>query len=227
MAGYFFFPVIIGAVGIENDDWTEDSLTYGNRPGQGVSIATVSVELGPAWYDWDVTSFVNSQLAGDKVMSIYLDDLLTTDVPISWRSKEGAIYHPQIVLVPNPEQEAFLLDLEDDDSTSAETIMVEDLSGTAPDNDLSTTVFLCPDCADVIPGQEKTGIKLFPNPAAQTVTISASDSEINTDKFSSLSCEITSINRWANTGATPSNGSSSNNSFDPTTRALAKATSFC
>ena len=95
--------ISVTAIGVDNDSWDEHTITYNNQPrnANDTQIAVATVDVSEQWYEWDVTSFVNQELAGDKIVTIYLDDLVKTDIPSYWRTKEGAIYHPQIVITAN------------------------------------------------------------------------------------------------------------------------------
>ena len=122
----------VTALGIEDDSWTEDSLTYNNQPlGDSTHIDTILVDDMMGWYEWDVTSFVNSQLSGDKIVSLYLKDLALTDTRFDWNSKEAPYDHPELILTPlsnAPPQPP----LPPDDPENI--TIVSSISGTAVDN---------------------------------------------------------------------------------------------
>jgi hypothetical protein len=54
------------------DTWTETGITYNNQPVLGNVLDTQTLASGVtnAWYSWDVTSFAQAQLAGDKIVSL-------------------------------------------------------------------------------------------------------------------------------------------------------------
>lgn len=59
---------------VENDTWSEDTITWNNQPAYGSVLDTVALtrEARGTWRSWDVTSFVQDEFAGDKVASFCL-----------------------------------------------------------------------------------------------------------------------------------------------------------
>jgi 2',3'-cyclic-nucleotide 2'-phosphodiesterase (5'-nucleotidase family) len=57
---------------VSNDTWTETGLTWNNQPALGSVLDTVTLAAGAInnWYNWNVTSFVQGQFAGDKTVSL-------------------------------------------------------------------------------------------------------------------------------------------------------------
>jgi 2',3'-cyclic-nucleotide 2'-phosphodiesterase (5'-nucleotidase family) len=55
-----------------SDTWGETTITWNNQPAFGPTLATQTLAAGAVnvYYDWDVTSFVQGQLAGDKLVSL-------------------------------------------------------------------------------------------------------------------------------------------------------------
>lgn len=63
----------VRAKAISNDSWDESTITWNNAPSMGATLDTVTVTpTDDVWYSWDVTSFVDSEAAGDQVASIGL-----------------------------------------------------------------------------------------------------------------------------------------------------------
>jgi len=62
--------------GVDNDNWSEATLVWENQPGlPGAYLDTTKITNTSAWYSWDVTSFVRSQLGkkpGDNYATFYL-----------------------------------------------------------------------------------------------------------------------------------------------------------
>lgn len=60
------------AVSVSDDSWEEETLTWNNQPALGDVLSTTPLDstVEGVWYSWDVTSFVASEYAGDKVASI-------------------------------------------------------------------------------------------------------------------------------------------------------------
>jgi len=60
---------------VENDNWTEKSITWNNQPPTiGELLDNKVVEEENRWYSWEVTSFVQSQRAKDNLVSFCLID---------------------------------------------------------------------------------------------------------------------------------------------------------
>ena len=86
------FDVLVHEV--ENDDWTENTITWNTKPTSGTILDTEFVDDAsrdsPKSYSWDVTSFVVNEFAGDKRASFCLrppDDLPESTSRAFW-SKE-------------------------------------------------------------------------------------------------------------------------------------------
>jgi len=68
----------VNAMTVDSDAWIESTLTWNNAPPMGTKLDDenfVGVPTGGKenqWYQWDVTSWVVSQYAGDKIASIGL-----------------------------------------------------------------------------------------------------------------------------------------------------------
>jgi hypothetical protein len=86
---------------VADDSWMETGITYNNRPAFGSAIATKAVSsLG--WVEFDVTSAVASQNAGDKIVSLYVKDpVVNNGVGIDFYSKENGSSTPVLTVVTN------------------------------------------------------------------------------------------------------------------------------
>ncbi len=81
-------PCTAVVYGIENDNWEEADLTWSNAPKLGEKIAdAVFAAEGKA--EIDLTDYVNSQLAGDKIVSFCIKGILEENLTITLDSKEG------------------------------------------------------------------------------------------------------------------------------------------
>lgn len=79
------------SLSIEDDTWSEDTITWNNQPEYGDVLDTVTLtpEARDTWRSWGVTSFVQDEFAGDKVASFGL--MAALENTFSWykfRSKE-------------------------------------------------------------------------------------------------------------------------------------------
>jgi|GEM_PF-985853 len=84
-------PVTVRAFDIVDDSWTESGIKWANMPSVGAQLASVNVTAAGAVYSWDVTSFVSSQLAGDKIVSLALLDNAIMNKEVQMDSKEASV----------------------------------------------------------------------------------------------------------------------------------------
>ena len=84
---------------MSNDTWTENSITWNNAPlASGAALSTVSVSGQLQYYELDVTGFVQTQLAGDKVVSFLLKDAANKSLNLGFNSKEHTANPPQLII---------------------------------------------------------------------------------------------------------------------------------
>jgi hypothetical protein len=79
--------------GVANTTWSETTITFNNAPPMDASaIATTSVGTGVAWYEWDLTAYVQAKkTAGATDVSFGIkSDPISNDTQTSFSSKEGA-----------------------------------------------------------------------------------------------------------------------------------------
>ena len=62
----------LSVLSLANDTWSETAVTWNNQPPAGGSLASTTIAAAGAVVNLDVTTFVNSQLAGDKKASFEL-----------------------------------------------------------------------------------------------------------------------------------------------------------
>jgi len=72
------------------DAWTETGITWNNQPGPGTFICDGALESGN-WFKWDLTSYVASEFAGDKIVSVVLKFKVESgsDQHMDFTSSEG------------------------------------------------------------------------------------------------------------------------------------------
>lgn len=118
--------VPVAAYAVSNTSWTENALTWNNKPASGASLDTVTVSnTAYAWYDWDVTNWVNAELmAGRTNISLALKSLVAHDPRIFWNSSEAGTNTPQLritaqnsVLSAKAEKQTIAVLAEKDDIT--------------------------------------------------------------------------------------------------------------
>lgn len=72
------------------DSWTETGITYNNQPSYGPTLDSVTLPVTSAhkWYSWTVTSTIQSEVSGDKIVS-FCFETTTSDVMSTWASREA------------------------------------------------------------------------------------------------------------------------------------------
>ena len=84
------------------DSWTETGITYANCPVKGTKIDSVLVSTVGAYYEWDVTSYVQSQFAiSDNLISFVLNNSTADGFILKFNSKEATSNTPQLYLTLN------------------------------------------------------------------------------------------------------------------------------
>ncbi|MEI8087628.1 MAG: chondroitinase-B domain-containing protein [Paludibacter sp.] len=84
------------------DSWTETGINYANCPVKGTDISSVSVTAAGAYYEWDVTAYIQSQFnANDNIISLVFSDLNATGVIDKFNSKEATSNTPQLYMALN------------------------------------------------------------------------------------------------------------------------------
>ena len=92
-------PAPVSVFTCATDSWTETGLTYDNRPAKGTYVAGASITATNTWYEFDVTSYVNGQYGGDKVVTIVLTQETTATKNIQFRSKEYTSKPPSLEVI--------------------------------------------------------------------------------------------------------------------------------
>jgi hypothetical protein len=91
--------IAVSLYAVDNDNWTETGITWNNAPAvAGVPLASAQVNDQSKYYELDVTGFVKSQLAGDKMVSFLLRDSLNLNKNVVFNSKENNTNKPQLII---------------------------------------------------------------------------------------------------------------------------------
>ena len=61
----------VACCGVENDNWSENAITWNSQPNYGSGLDNVSI-TGTGWYAWNVTDFVSREFGGDNIVSFCL-----------------------------------------------------------------------------------------------------------------------------------------------------------
>lgn len=92
------------------DGWTETGINYTNKPaGSATALAVTNVTNAKKWYEWNVTSFVKTQMAGDNVASFAMVDKSTINALITLASGEAVLNKPQLTWSTEPADTASLV----------------------------------------------------------------------------------------------------------------------
>ena len=90
--------VAIAATGAE-DSWAEDTLVWNNTPlSVGDVLDVDSVTIDPNFHEWNVTSFIDSEFAGDKIATIGMSDPNRRDRVIAFNDSESGVNTPQLII---------------------------------------------------------------------------------------------------------------------------------
>jgi hypothetical protein len=91
--------VNMSVYGVTNDTWTETGITFNNAPPPLTpALGVVSVNNVAKYYEVDVTSFVTSQFAGDKVVTFFIKDAGNRNRNLQLNSRENSQNKPQLVI---------------------------------------------------------------------------------------------------------------------------------
>jgi endoglucanase len=114
----------VGVFSVANTSWTENSLTWNNKPATG-STALASADIPSAAYSyaiWDVTSYVRSEItAGRKLIALSLKSLASNDSRIFFNSAETGNNPPQLVIDATTSSQRMLVSSLIDQSTATGT----------------------------------------------------------------------------------------------------------
>jgi hypothetical protein len=91
-------PAPFRIAAVADDTWHEATLTWRTQPLLGASGAQYRVQT-TGWFSVDLTGYVNTQLASDKLVSLALFDDSLARRMVRWSSKEGR-YPPVLELGP-------------------------------------------------------------------------------------------------------------------------------
>lgn len=91
--------ITLSSYGVNTDSWTESAITFNNAPAASTAaLSAASVNNSAKYYELDVTSFVKTQLAGDKIVSLLIKDAANGNSNLVFNSKEETQNKPQLVI---------------------------------------------------------------------------------------------------------------------------------
>ncbi|WP_221392043.1 ELWxxDGT repeat protein [Dyadobacter sp. NIV53] len=92
----------VSAYGVSDDSWIETDITWDNAPVFSESAqGSVNVSGSTGYYEIDVTTFVQSELAGDMVASLVLTNPDNQNTRLIFNSRESKANRPQLVIEAN------------------------------------------------------------------------------------------------------------------------------
>ncbi|WP_390905310.1 DNRLRE domain-containing protein [Paenibacillus melissococcoides] len=98
-------PGGVSAFAVADDSWTESEVTWNRKPALGQKLDTASFDTAAGWKALDVTSFVQSELSGNGIVSIGIDTV--DNRYASMNSREAAEDRPYLqVLFPAAVEDA-------------------------------------------------------------------------------------------------------------------------
>lgn len=82
--------VDVKAYGVDTDSWTETGLTWSDKPTLAGLQSTVNIDSAAGkWREFDVTTYIQAQYAGDKIASICLKEDTTAGLSCTLYSRES------------------------------------------------------------------------------------------------------------------------------------------
>ncbi len=91
--------ISVSVFGVDDDTWTESGITFNNAPKVATGLlAGTSINNTAGYYDFDITSFVLTNLNTDKDVSVVLKDISDKDKSISFDSRETTDHPPHLVI---------------------------------------------------------------------------------------------------------------------------------
>lgn len=98
--------VTLQVYGVEADSWTESAVTWSNAPAKTGTALDYTVPSTTLQYnEFDVTAFVQNELAGDHIASFLLEDSEASDAYVEFYSKENAGNKPPELVIEQAEPE--------------------------------------------------------------------------------------------------------------------------
>lgn len=92
--------VPVGVFAVSNAAWTENALTWNNKPASGTALDTATAtNAAYTYHTWDITSYVQGELAAGRTnIALVMKSLQAHDPRIFWNSSEFGSNPPQLVV---------------------------------------------------------------------------------------------------------------------------------
>ena len=98
--------VSLSSYAVGDDSWKESTITFANAPSASSATALSSggVNNQAKYYEFDVTDYAKTQLAGDKIISLLIKDATNKNSNLVFNSKENSKNVPQLVISSSGEK---------------------------------------------------------------------------------------------------------------------------
>ncbi len=85
---------------MSDDSWGESTIDWENAPSAGAELARQAIPAVGSWLEADITSQVNTEISGDKMITLFLEAPYDTDALVDFYSKENgtASNDPQLYI---------------------------------------------------------------------------------------------------------------------------------
>ncbi|QGQ95108.1 right-handed parallel beta-helix repeat-containing protein [Paenibacillus psychroresistens] len=91
--------VTVSIFAAASDTWTESALTWNNAPVEtGSVLATTAVNSTAQLYSFNITNYAQSQLSGDKIVTLIVETTTADDKLITFNSDENSVNKPQLII---------------------------------------------------------------------------------------------------------------------------------
>jgi hypothetical protein len=94
--------VPVGVFSVANTTWTENTITWNNKPASSVAAlaSTTVTNAAATYYTWDITNYVKAELAaGRKKVALVLKSELAHDPRILWNASEFGSNPPLLSVI--------------------------------------------------------------------------------------------------------------------------------
>ncbi len=78
---------------VSDDSWSESSINWNNKPAytSALSTAPITTSDDEQYIEWNITSYVRAQMAGDELVSIAVSDPRSTGTGVDFYTKEQGV----------------------------------------------------------------------------------------------------------------------------------------
>ena len=126
---------------VTDDSWNgwDDWITWNTQPAYGDLLATKFIADYNHWYSWNVVSFVQSELLGDKTVSLCMK--ASGSVSAWFYSKDASVNHPYLEVTYDETPPTGSITINDDATYTTSTSVTLTLSASDPESGVSQMRF--------------------------------------------------------------------------------------